>query len=81
MKQYCRYCSHMICGDANYCEVRQRCFSNFTLKCANGCKDFDFNAIDALGINRNEYKPRGKWEIVDGEEIDWKQITWEDFLR
>jgi len=82
MKQYCRYCVHMICGDANYCEVRKKCYSTFTVKASNGCKDFEFCAIDALGENRSDYKPRGEaWKVVDGQTIDWTQMKWEDFLR
>ena len=57
MTQYCRYCSHMVCGDANYCEVKDRTYSDKYLKHTNTCMHFDFNPIDALGLVR-EYKPR-----------------------
>ena len=58
MKKYCRYCSHMVCGDANYCEANEKTYSDATLKRANNCKDFDLNPIDALGENEEEYRPR-----------------------
>ena len=60
MIQYCRYCSHMVCGDANYCSIKKQFYSDKQICNANKCKQFDFNPIDALGINKNEYKPREK---------------------
>ena len=60
MTQYCRYCSNMVCGDANYCAVKQRCYSDQHIKQANKCKDFEFNPIDALAENANGYRPRQK---------------------
>lgn len=60
MKQYCRYCSYMVCGDANYCSNFKRTFSTEYIKKPNKCKRFDFNEIDALGENPNPYKPREK---------------------
>lgn len=56
MKQYCRYCSHMICGDANYCEAYHKCFTDEKIKRVNKCKKFSFNEIDALTFNK--YNPR-----------------------
>ena len=74
MTQYCRYCTYMVCGDANYCSVRQKTYSDDHIKRTNRCRDFEFNPIDALGENPNEYRPR-KHKENDGEQgimlIDW----------
>ena len=58
MVQYCRYCSHMYCGDSNYCEVNECCFSDSVIKHTNKCRCFDFLPIDALGENERGYMPR-----------------------
>ena len=58
MTQYCRYCNNMVCGDANYCSVKQTTFSDAYICRTNKCKDFEFNSIDALGINTKGYQPR-----------------------
>lgn len=57
MTQYCRYCTYMICGDANYCTVKWTTFSDAYICHTNKCKDFEFNEIDALDINHT-YTPR-----------------------
>lgn len=51
----------MACGDANWCEVKMKCFSDSTIKNTNKCKSFEFNPIDALAENDEEYKPREKY--------------------
>lgn len=58
MKQYCRYCVYMCCGNGgNWCEVKQREFPESKIKRTNNCKDFEFCEIDALyGVDT--YKPR-----------------------
>ena len=58
MTQYCRYCSNMCCGDANWCEVKQSTYSDSTIKAPNHCKFFEFNPIDALGENNKGYIPK-----------------------
>lgn len=58
MKQYCRYCSNMVCGDVNYCTAKECCFSDSYIKAPNNCKLFELNPIDALGENANGYQPR-----------------------
>lgn len=72
MKQYCRYCSNMVCGDVNYCEKYQKCLSNENIKRVNKCKDFVFNEIDAITFNK--YKPR-----VNNK--DYNQISLEVDLK
>lgn len=62
MTQYCRYCNNMVCGDANYCSVRQETYSTAFIKRSNKCKDFEFNPIDALFENVEGYRPRQKKE-------------------
>lgn len=61
MTQYCRYCSNMICGDANYCTVKKTTFSEAYICHTNKCKNFEFNEMDALDMDR-KYKPREKIE-------------------
>lgn len=68
MKQYCRYCAYMCCGDANWCSVRHRTYTDGYIKKPNKCKDFELNPIDALGENPKVYKPR-KPKADDGEQI------------
>lgn len=58
--QYCRYCQFMVCGDANYCEVKKRTFTTQYIKTPNNCKYFILNPIDALGENKYGYRPREK---------------------
>lgn len=58
MIQYCRYCSHMYCGNGNYCEVNDVCFSDSYIKHTNKCRCFDFIPIDALFENEKGYQPR-----------------------
>lgn len=70
MKQYCVYCNNMTCGDANYCGVHQRTFSDAYIKAANTCKGFEFNELNALDLTR-KYKPR-KEKRDDGEQIGIK---------
>lgn len=67
MTQYCRYCNNMVCGDANYCSVKQITFSDAYICNTNKCKDFEFNEIDALGSDRI-YKPRKITTIDNGFE-------------
>lgn len=57
MKQYCRYCAYMCCGDSNYCEKRKKCYEDKAIKRTNKCKYFVLNPIDALGTGK-DYKPR-----------------------
>ncbi len=76
-RQYCRYCSNMVCGDANYCTVRKACYSDKTIKRTNKCKDFVFNPIDALGENEKGYQPRPE-RLAYRKEIGveyWETIT------
>lgn len=69
MKQYCRYCTYMVCGDFNYCEIKKKFFLKSTIKSINHCKDFEFNPMDALQENKNEYKPREKDEKIEGQQL------------
>ena len=57
-KQYCVYCSYMICGDANYCEKHKKCLSDNAIKSVNKCKDFAFVELNALTMKT--YKSREK---------------------
>ena len=58
MIQYCRYCCHMVVGDANYCSKQERTMSDASAKSVNRCHDFEFNPIDAFGENEKGYQPR-----------------------
>lgn len=74
MRQYCRYCNNMCCGDANYCTVKQRCYSDKALRQPNRCKDFEFNPVDAMGLNPRGYNPRRPKREPDIGQI--KFIEW-----
>lgn len=68
MKQYCRYCCFLVCGDANYCEMRREIMSVAAAKSPNRCHDFAFNPIDAFGENEKGYIPRKpKKKQCDGQ--------------
>lgn len=56
MTQYCRYCAHMFSGDANYCEVKERTFTDKQICRTNKCKHFEYNPIDSLTFE--VHKPR-----------------------
>ena len=58
VRQYCRYCIHMVCGDVNYCDMHKQGYSDAQIKRTNRCKDFELCTIDALGENPREYEPR-----------------------
>ena len=58
MKQYCRYCAHLVYGDSCYCEKKRWVKSYNSCKQPNKCKEFELNPIDALCENPKEYKPR-----------------------
>lgn len=76
MKQYCRYCCYLVCGDAVYCTERQFTMSDAAAKSLNRCHDFTFNPIDAFGENEKGYSPRkprkkqcdGQMSLFSGEE-------------
>lgn len=57
MKQYCRYCSNCIVGDAVYCEALNKTMSEEKAKRLNRCKEFVFNEIDVFDLEKR-YKPR-----------------------
>ena len=69
MAQYCRYCAHMVCGDANYCEEKGCTKTDGQIKQSNKCKEFLLNPVDALFENKKGYAPRGKKEFgkLDGQ--------------
>lgn len=71
MKQYCRYCIYLTCGDVPFCFMHETTMKESTCKKPNKCKDFvlceaEAEYQDAFGENRNGYKPRDK--INDGEQ-------------
>lgn len=66
MAKYCRYCANMVSGDANYCEVKQRTFTDEQISHTTKCKDFELNPTDSL--TGRTYKPRKPKEI-------WEQLS------
>lgn len=62
MKQYCRYCTLCVYGDAVYCSKKEKTMSEEKAKRVNNCKDFDFNEIDVFNPERI-YKPRKKVDV------------------
>ena len=74
MIQYCRYCAYMCCGNgANWCDIKQKEYSDSTIKAPNKCKDFAFCELDALDLV-NVYKPRKK------KEQNYHQVSIEEIL-
>lgn len=57
MKQYCRYCSHLVTGNGTYCTAKNKVMRDSTAKSVNHCKEFEFNEIDAF-FETDGYKPR-----------------------
>ena len=57
MKQYCRYCNHLVTGNGIYCTEKEQSMSEASTKRVNRCKEFLFNPMDAYDLDRT-YKPR-----------------------
>ena len=71
MKQYCRYCVHCHTGNGNWCDAKEREFSDAYFKRLNNCKLFDFCEIDAFMENPNPYKPRSPYKKYErGEQTE-----------
>lgn len=54
----CRWCSHMFCGDANWCEKLEVCKSDSTIKRTNKCKSFA--GEDICAITGETWEPKQK---------------------
>ena len=72
MAQYCRYCNNMVCGDANYCSLKQEIYSDSQICRTNKCKYFELNPICAL--TGKEYSPR-KFRGRDGKQLQMEDNT------
>jgi hypothetical protein len=57
MRQYCRYCSWIICGDVCYCQQKKKELTEQQVCQSNTCRLFDFTPEDALGTG-HMYTPR-----------------------
>ena len=78
MKQYCRYCVNLYCGEQTnkgWCEAHQKWYARTTCFAPNNCKDYQLvNCLeeyqDAFMENVNGYKPQEtrKQKINDGEQ-------------
>lgn len=62
MKQYCRYCIHCFVGNGNWCDVREKSYSDATFKRENHCKDFEFCELDVYDPEHT-YTPRKEINI------------------
>lgn len=71
MAQYCRYCSHFVTGNGNWCDVRKIEPSDRYAKSTNRCRLFDLNPMDAFFENEKGYQPRKTVKK------NWKQIRME----
>ena len=58
MTQYCRYCNNFVCGNGEWCEVKQKEVTEKYAKRPNRYRDFELNPIDAYGENEKGYRPR-----------------------
>ena len=65
MKQYCRYCSNCIVGDAVYCEALKMTMTEEKVKRVNQCKHFIFNEIDVFDLEKR-YKTRKVKREIQG---------------
>ena len=68
MKQYCRYCIHCHTGNGNWCDAKEREYSDSYFKIVNNCKLFDFCEIDAFLENQKPYRPREEYRKHDKTE-------------
>ena len=75
MKQYCRYCAHLACGNGTWCSKRNKEMSDSAAKRVNHCKDFDFCEIDAFCENLAGYHPREPYRIRKNVEPQDEQLT------
>lgn len=73
MKQYCRYCAHLVTGNGIWCEEHQREYSEKYTKTMNNCGDFELNVIDAYDLNRT-YQPREPRPAVDDNQITFVDL-------
>lgn len=64
----------MVCGDANYCSEKRRCYSDEHIKHTNRCKQFELNPIDAMRINEKCYRSQPKRPKPDGIQITLEEI-------
>ena len=58
MKQYCRYCCHLVTGNGIWCGELEKEMSEATAKSQNRCSSFAYNPIDAFWENEKGYQPR-----------------------
>jgi hypothetical protein len=62
----------MVCGDANYCIVKKRTYTDSQICSGNNCKEFDINPIDAMGLNERGYSPRKHIKPI-GEQMKFEK--------
>lgn len=75
MKQYCRYCIHCHTGNGNWCDAKEKEYSDSYFKSVNNCKLFDFCEIDAFMENPNPYRPRENKYKRSTEKQDYENFT------
>ena len=67
MKQYCRYCCHLVTGNGIWCDEQEREISESAAKSLNNCHSFAYNPMDAFDSD-HEYSPREpKMKQCDGQ--------------
>lgn len=71
MKQYCRYCIHLVTGNGIYCTKRNREYTEQYAKSTNNCGDFELNVIDAFGENERGYQPK---PLEDDRQITFEEL-------
>lgn len=50
----CRHCSHMTCGDANWCEKKEITLSDSKIRVHTKCGFWEWSPIDALTLEDPE---------------------------
>jgi hypothetical protein len=64
----------MVCGDANWCTLKNFTFTDKEICRTNKCRDFELNTIDALGINKDGYKPKER-KIKEDKQIKFEGVS------
>lgn len=75
MKQYCRYCAHIVTGNGTWCSKKEKELAESTAKSVNHCKEFEFCEIDAF-FETDGYKPRER-KLSENEKISAGQMEME----
>lgn len=63
----------MVCGNWNWCTLKKFTFTDKEICKTNKCRHFELNTIDALGINKDGYKPKER-TIKEDNQIKFEGV-------